>query len=134
METSIYLGKVIGLYLIISSLGLLIYKDRFKKFFKDATTHPFFIAFSGFLSLILGLLITVGHNDWYGDWTTMITVFGWLLLFQGFMRIFLPKYAIEWLKKTTQSKTGLLWIGWIFLIIGVYLAYAAFTFVSTPIL
>lgn len=130
MNSSIYLGKVIGLYLIIASFGLLICKDRFKKLFKDATVHPFFITFSGFLSLILGLLITVAHNYWAGNWSTIITVFGWLLLFQGFIRIYCPKYAIDWLKKITQSKAGLLWIGWIFLIIGTYLSYAAFSSLS----
>ncbi|MGD2170244.1 MAG: hypothetical protein PVI40_08405 [Chlamydiota bacterium] len=130
MGSSIYLAKVIGLYLVFAGVSLLIFKERFKKLFKEALSNGFFINFSGFISFILGLLIVVAHPYWLGDWSVLITLFGWLLLFQGFMRVYFPLHAIAWAKNLTQSKAGLLWVGWVALLVGLYLTYVGFSFRS----
>jgi hypothetical protein len=128
MIISVFLAKVIGLYFILSSVALLIYKDRFKKLFKDVASTPFFINFTGFLGMIFGLLIVVSHNFWIDNWPTLITIIGWLILIQGFLRVYFPKCFADWNKKLVQSTVGLTWIGWIFLIIGVYLTYIGFSY------
>ena len=128
MGISVFLAKIIGLYLVISSFALLIFKERFKKLFKDVISTPFFINFTGFWGIILGLLIVVSHNYWIDNWPTLITIIGWFILLQGFLRVYFPDYFIEWNKWLAKSNAALIWIGWIFLIIGAYLTYVGFAY------
>lgn len=128
MSVSVFLAKILGLYFVLSSIALLIFKDRFKKLFKEVSSTSFFINFTGFLGMLLGLLIVVSHNYWIDNWPTLITIIGWFILLQGFVRVYFPQYFIEWNKKVIQSNAGLVWIGWVFLIIGVYLTYVGFSY------
>ena len=128
MGISVFLAKVLGLYFVLSSIALLIFKDRFKKIFKDVISTPFLINFTGFMGMIFGLLIVVSHNYWVDNWPTLITLIGWFILLQGIFRVYFPKHFIEWNKKLAQSNSAFVWLGWIFLIIGAYLTYVGFSY------
>jgi len=128
MGISVFLAKIIGLYLVLSSFALLIFKERFKKLFKDVISTPFFVNFTGFWGILLGLLIVVSHNYWIDNWPTLITIIGWFTLLQGFLRVYFPDYFIEWNKWLVKSNSALIWIGWIFFIIGAYLTYIGFAY------
>jgi len=128
MGISVFLAKVIGVYLVLSSFALLIFRERFKKLLKDVASNPFFINFTGFWGILLGLLIVVSHNYWIDNWPTLITIIGWFTLIQGFLRVYFTDYFIEWNKWMAKSNTALVWIGWIFFVIGAYLTYVGFAY------
>ena len=50
-----------------------------------------FTLVSGYLALIIGLATVILHNVWVADWRVVITVFGWLSLLKGIVRIGFPE-------------------------------------------
>ena len=50
-----------------------------------------FALFSGYLALILGLVTVILHNVWVADWRIVITIFGWISLIKGIVRIGFPE-------------------------------------------
>jgi hypothetical protein len=50
-----------------------------------------FLLFSGYLALLLGLVTVILHNIWIADWRVVITIFGWLSLIKGVVRIGFPE-------------------------------------------
>ena len=54
--------------------------------------HSYALIFvAGLLSLTAGLAIVLSHNVWVGDWRVLITIFGWLGVIGGMVRIILPQ-------------------------------------------
>ena len=100
METSIFLAKVIGLFGAISTLAIMVRYKTFLEIEAEAAKNSILIYLSGFLVLILGLLIVVSHQVWTRDWRVAITIFGWLFLLKGIIRIFFP----ETVKKLFEKK------------------------------
>jgi uncharacterized membrane protein HdeD (DUF308 family) len=49
---------------------------------------PPVIYLSGVLMFIGGLVIVRVHNSWVRDWTVLVTLSGWFLLFLGLFRMF----------------------------------------------
>ena len=91
MEQSIFLAKVIGLYLLIVSAAVLLRRKQFIELINEFTANRALVFLSGLFALILGLLIVVSHNVWTADWRAVITVIGWLMLAKGVIRIMLPE-------------------------------------------
>ena len=50
-----------------------------------------FALISGYLALILGLVTVILHNIWVPDWRVAVTIFGWISLIKGIMRIGFPE-------------------------------------------
>ena len=126
METSIFLAKVIGLYLLIAGLMLLIRRGAVGEVIDDITRSPALVAFAGSISLAIGLLLVVSHNHWSRDWTVVVTLLGWLALLQGVIRLFYPEGVVRWAKTLASAgATGA--AGVIVFAIGGFLAYRGFS-------
>jgi len=51
-----------------------------------------FVATSGYISIILGLITVLLHNVWIWAWPDiLITLFGWIALVKGILRIGFPQ-------------------------------------------
>ena len=126
MENSIFLAKVIGLYLLIAGLMLLIRRGAVGEVIDDITRSPALVAFAGSISLAIGLLLVVSHNHWSRDWTVVVTLLGWLALLQGVIRLFYPEGVVRWAKTLASAgATGA--AGVIVFAIGGFLAYRGFS-------
>ncbi len=126
MEISIFLAKVIGLYLLIAGLMLLIRRGAVGEVIDDITRSPALVAFAGSISLAIGLLLVVSHNHWSRDWTVVLTLLGWLALLQGVIRLFYPEGVVRW-GKTLASAGATGAAGVIVFAIGGFLAYRGFS-------
>ena len=42
-----------------------------------------------------GLAIVLTHNLWTADWRVLVTLFGWLNVIGGALRLFAPSYLIQ---------------------------------------
>lgn len=62
MEVSIFLAKVLGLWAFIVSLAVLVRPKLFETVVKEINRSDAFLYLTGFLSLIIGILIIVSHN------------------------------------------------------------------------
>lgn len=129
MELSIFLARLIGLYLLIVAADLLVRRREMEGAVRDFASSKGLLVFSGSISLLLGLAIAIGHPIYERGWRGLITLLGYLLIFRGIMRVAFPTRL--------QKRIGSLFhrgywvILLILLILGVYLTYEGFNAVIT---
>ena len=126
MCLSVFFAQVIGCYLFLMSLAMLVHQQRFKRIMHEFLGNSALVMVSGWLTLVLGLIIVVSHNVWVGEWPVVITIVGWIALLQGLMRIFFPDTFVKMMKDMI-AKTGYLLMSWIWLLVGIYLIWAGFS-------
>ncbi len=90
MQTSVYIAKLLGPVIAIAGLGFLFNRQAFLEMARDFLNSTGLIVISGFLALPIGLAIVNVHNVWVAGWPVIITIFGWLAIIAGVMRITMP--------------------------------------------
>lgn len=133
MTISIFLAKIIGTYMLITSIAMLINLKFYKKALDEAVKSPMIILISAILTLILGILIVISHNVWIQGWPVIITIIGWLILIKGILLFFFPSGLSKCMKKCKMKyKIDILdWIKWVCLIalfVGAYLIYISYLY------
>ena len=124
MYTSEITGKILGTYMFIVSIGILIDSNHYKKALNGITAKSLIVFVWGILTVIIGLILVTFHNIWVQNWEVIITLISWAALLKGIFYVFFPKICIKLMKNIT--KKYLLWVCWIYLIIGAYLMYMSF--------
>jgi len=125
METSIFMAKVIGLFGAISTLAIIIRYKFHLAMEENAAKNPTTIYLSGFVFLMLGILVTVSHQVWTWDWRVVITILGWLILLKGVMRTLFPDTVKKVIEKKKDDKRFLL-AEVVTFFISIYLIYRGF--------
>ena len=126
MDLSIFLAKVVGLYLLIIGLGMLINRKEFEPLIRQAMKDKLLIFLSGTMALLLGLLVVLSHNVWTPDWRGLITLLGWLTLLKGLMRVLLPTIAEQIRDSVMKSKNVLTVMATILAFVGLYLSIVGY--------
>jgi len=123
METSIFLAKFWGWYLIIFFVILSFNPIRIRQIFDDLRDQKFTIL-AAFMAIIVGLINVLAHNVWEPDWRIIITLLGWLSLLLGLSLFIFPLIVIKWLEfinvKLVQVVYTFLFLLGIFLLNMVY--------------
>lgn len=123
METSLFLAKFWGWYLIVFFVILTFNPIRIKQIFEDLRDEKFLIL-SSLLATIVGLLNILFHNIWTPSWPLIITLIGWTSLFIGLALFIIPKATVAWLNfiniKLVQVIYTLLFLVGLFLLNQVY--------------
>jgi hypothetical protein len=96
-NTSIFLAKFWGWYLIIFFVILTFNPKRIKQIFLDLKDEKFLIV-TAFVAIIVGLLNILFHNIWEPNWKLVITLMGWMALFIGLSLFVFPKRTVSWLE------------------------------------
>ena len=125
MEHSIFLAKVLGLYLLIVPAAVLLKRKQFAELAKEFVANPAIVFLSGLFALILGLLMVVSHNVWTADWRAVITFMGWLTLAKGVVRILFPEKLATFAIDPSSTKWTFALI--VLLGLGIYLTYVGFS-------
>jgi hypothetical protein len=125
MCISIFYAQVIGLWIFFVALAMIAHQARFKKTLMESLGHASLITFTGIVALAIGLLIVVSHNIWVAAWPVVITLFGWMLIIQGAMRIYWPESFARTMK-SLMAGNGYRNVSWVWLLIGIYLIWAGF--------
>lgn len=126
MDVSHTLARMFGIVFIVMYGGLLVNNKFYFRIWKDILHQPLLLFFSGFIALILGLLVIQFHNIWTPDWKGLITLFGWLMFFQGVFRIVLPETVLKLASKITDHKMFINIASVVMLLIGLYLTSVSF--------
>lgn len=126
MDISIFLAKVLGIYLLVASIAFFVHTKKYKTIITDIKNSPALLCMSGALALITGLLIVVSHNIWTMDWRVVITILGWLSLIKGFLRLVFPQVSHQVLTRYLKNSSAYYFSASIMLILGVYLSYFGF--------
>lgn len=82
MDTSLFLAKFWGWYLLIFFFVLSFNPRRIQQIFEDLKDQKFLIL-AAFAAIIIGLLNILFHNVWEPNWKFIITMLGWTSLFIG---------------------------------------------------
>jgi hypothetical protein len=104
MYISIFLAKAIGIYLIFISISFILHEKRLKGLMMNMMKNPALMLISGFIPLLIGILLVVTHNIWVMDWRVIITIAGWLALLKGMSIILFPEFLINWSIKWMNNK------------------------------
>lgn len=96
MNSSMFLAKFWGWYLIIFFLILSFNPKRIKQIFNDLNDEKFLLTTS-FVAILVGLINILFHNIWEANWKFIITGIGWVSLFIGLSLFTFPKRTIAFL-------------------------------------
>lgn len=125
MDISIFLAKLIGLYLVIVSVICLVRKKQVKATGKELACCKSTLAVTAEISLIFGLVIAIDHSIWELNWKGLITLLGYLMIIKGIIRFAFPSFVKN--LATKMDKTY--WVmSIVMLIIGIYLTYCGFAY------
>jgi hypothetical protein len=93
MKLSKLIAKMMSIIYLSASLGAFFSADYYSKIINDLFSNAGLVYLTGFITVILGLLIVNCHNRWVKNWTVVITIFGWIALLKGIVLITCPQSA-----------------------------------------
>jgi len=126
MQTSKFLARLIGPFLVAIGAGLLLNTDVFAAMAAEFLKSPALIFISGLLTLTAGLAIVNTHNVWTTDWRVIITIFGWLGVIGGALRIMFPQLVAQ-IGTSMLAQRGAVVGAWIVVILlGLWLSYLGY--------
>ncbi len=125
MGLSLFLAKLLGLYLLIVAGVWIARKEEVDKAIKEIFNSRGMLALTGWMSLIPGLAIAIGHPVWQLNWRGLITLLGYLMIVKGIMRIAfveqVEKYTLKILSKHYWVIIAVL------VVLGAILTYSGFS-------
>jgi len=84
------------------------------------------IFLSGVITLPVGLAIVNAHNIWRMEWPVIITIFGWLTVLAGIVRLILPG-VVQTIGRAMLGKSAYYILpGILMTLLGVFLAYEGY--------
>jgi len=127
MQTSLFLAKLMGPFMVVMAAAIVFNRDHFKKAIEEGINSPISLLIAGMLTLVTGLAIVNTHNVWTADWRVIITLLGWLSIIGGIIRIAMPAIV-----KTIAEKALHNWSSYqifpaaVFGLLGLYLTYEGY--------
>lgn len=122
MLITLFLAKVLGLYLVITGVAVLIRRRDILMavgaFVEDKSSR----LIVGLFTLLIGLFLVNLHNDWSTLPTMLISLFGWVAVAKGASYLFLKEPALDRLVKKFYSRSWFMIDGALAVVIGLYLA------------
>jgi len=126
MPTSTYLAKLIGPVLLIMGAGMLADPRGYRIMAQEFLASRALIFIAGLLAFLPGLAIVLAHNVWVADWRLIITLFGWLALIGGTIRLVLPREVGALGNRLLAHPQSLLLGGVVVAALGAILSYVGY--------
>lgn len=118
---TLFLATVIGWYMVIFSLLMLCRHEHVKSVMTDIMANRGMFFILAIMTFVLGLLMVASHNIWVMGWPVIITIFSWLVLISGIIRLFFPDKAPTMGRSFINEPMRMNIAAIVFLLIGVYL-------------
>jgi hypothetical protein len=125
---SVYLGRLLGLFTLITSFWLLAERQSTLSTIPALLgNRPAMVIFA-IIALAGGLAIVLAHNIWSGGaLPVLVTLIGWVMLIRGVLFLFLPPEATLHILAAMQFER----LFYIYLaipfVLGIYLTYLSFS-------
>lgn len=127
MDTSHMLARIFGIIMIVLYGGVLLNQELYRNIWDDVVKRPISMILSGFINLLLGLLVVMSHNIWTFGWQGLVTLLGWILIVSGVLRLLFPEYVLKYSRQLMENNPGFLkYSAIVMLVIGIYLAIMGF--------
>lgn len=122
METSIFIGSILGPVMFAVWLGLLFNAGMYQKMIQYYSNESIALYIAALWWFVSWFLIIYSHNVWETNWIVIITLLGWMIFIKSTLLLVLPTLFEKLMKKITFSNTVVQIAGvfyaliWIFLI------------------
>ena len=126
MDITLFLAKALGLYLLIVGLAMLFNAGKQRALLTDLVNNPSLLYLTGFIALIIGILLVLSHNIWVKDWPVVITILAWLSLIKGIVRVSCPQFALKTTRAYLEKDAVYYTCTVIIVIVGLFLCYKGF--------
>src|SRR5262245_20161425 len=125
---TIYLGRLIGVFLLIVTASMLLDRDSIIEMATAILDDRALLLIVGLIALGVGLAIVIGHNVWSGGLLpVVVTLFGWSQLLRGLALLLLPAETQIAFFQVMRLEDFFYAYAGIPLVVGAYLTYAGFT-------
>jgi hypothetical protein len=94
MQTSVFLARLIGPVMLVVGLAVFANQRAFRDMAEEFLASRALLFLSGLLIMPMGLAIVLTHNVW-ADWRALITLFGWLHVIGGALRLLAPATVMK---------------------------------------
>jgi hypothetical protein len=125
MDRSRFIAGLIGPTLALVALSLFINRGFAAQMGAELAGAHLLIVIAGAATLAAGLAIVMSHNVWRG-WPVIVTVFGWLAIVSGIVRILFPRQIAELAPGVVASQNGVDFAAGLILVLGLFLSWKAF--------
>ncbi|MDH3648816.1 MAG: hypothetical protein OEQ53_03990 [Saprospiraceae bacterium] len=126
MEKSQLIAKIFGALYLSLGTGYILspehYVTIYKSFMEGASLH---ILTWGIIPLVGGILMLHQHNIWDSTWRSFVTLWGWLCVVGGVIRIIFPYYLLNF-GDLFQSADTMISFGVISITLGLFFGYYGF--------
>lgn len=123
MQTSLFLAKIIGPTFAVIGASILLNARGFQEIAAEFMRNPALVFLVGHIALPAGIATVLVHNVWVAGWPVIITIFGWLAIVGGALRILAPQRATNAGRKLLDKPHVLTIAGAFWLIIGAILCF-----------
>lgn len=127
MNTSVFLAQLMGPVMLVAAIGLLVNQEAQRNMARQFLDSPPLIYVTGFMVMTAGLAIVLYHNVWSFDWRLIITLFGWIAVIGGAIRMIcfsaVKKIGNAMLDRPRAAIVG----GVVWLIIGAVLCFFGYS-------
>ena len=126
MQTSIFIARLLGPVVVVAGLAGLVNPKAVQEMGQEFLASRALIFIAGVLALVAGLAIVNTHNLWTAGWPVIITVFGWLAVLGGVLRMAFPALTQSIGKAMLGNKVLLRVAGGAQLLLGAYLMFVGY--------
>jgi uncharacterized membrane protein HdeD (DUF308 family) len=126
MPTSKLIAGLMGPTFVAMAAAMLPNLNSMPKLTEEISHEPMLILVSGVLLFIAGLAIVRVHNRWAAEWSTVVTVLGWLAILSGLVRMLFP-IQLETIVPGVGERSDVIGPALVvFLLLGLFLTYKAY--------
>lgn len=111
--TDAQIFRLLGLLYLAAGVGVLRDRGWYQQLIKSLEDSPAAVFLSALLALVVGFLLVAFHNTWGWQWSTLITVFGWLTLARGLFMLAAPAVWTRLLARVRRKPPVFLWGGFL---------------------
>ncbi|MGO9173939.1 MAG: hypothetical protein ACLP7P_18525 [Rhodomicrobium sp.] len=127
MQTSKTIAALLGPTLVAGALAVLLNLSAWPGLIEQVSQSPAIVFLSGFQLFVAGLAILYYHNRWTAGWPVLVTVFGWIAVLGGLLRILFPLQLFKYGLGAVQTPGVLPAVAVVLLAAGAFLSYKAYS-------
>lgn len=125
METSIFIARLLGPTFLVIGAGLLADRDGYRQMAREFIASRPLIYIAGLIAFTLGLVIVLVHNVWSG-WPVIVTLFGWVAMAAGVVRIVFPARASAMGARMLENPTAMTIAAVVYVVLGLLLSWLGY--------
>lgn len=130
MDNSVFIASLIGPALMAIAVAILTNRRALEAMAGQMPDNLAVVFLAGLALLVIGIAIVRVHGAWSNDWTVIVTLFGWLAMLGGLVRMMIPEKAAALANEIIKNRVATLSMAVFMLLIGGFLTLKGFAFLA----